>query len=178
METKTNLEIALDWEDKITLELHRQLMTKYYPNKKPSQVTDDELLHIWECEVNAPKEGGTAEPETQNDVPPVQGAALEGDCISFIKAELSETHNFLKNDIGRLSMTEDPLQILSFTRGKQAAYCMALGRIEPELAALRRDNEVLRGMLFDIVAFYYQGEFKESFKMILPEIKELLTPKP
>jgi len=126
METKTNLEIALDWEDKITLELHRQLMTKYYPNKKPSQVTDDELLHIWECEVNAPKEGGTAEPETQNVATnPVQGAALEA-----------------------------------------------------EILQLRRDNEVLRGMLFDIVAFYYQGEFKESFKMILPEIKELLTPKP
>lgn len=48
---------------------------------------------------------------------------------SFLRKEIADTREFLKDDIGKLNHIDDPMQIKSFTRGKQAAFCMAHDRV-------------------------------------------------
>lgn len=52
------------------------------------------------------------------------------DVVKEIKKEISKTMKFLKDDYGQLDMKKDPMQTLSFTRGKQIGLNIALGIIE------------------------------------------------
>ncbi len=94
----------------------------------------------------------------------------------FLKKEIAETRNFLGVDLGQLNHHTDPLQTRSFTRGKQAAFCIAHGRV---VILENAHDELVRAL--DIMArvFIYHGknEFTNKHKALANEmaVKALLN---
>lgn len=50
--------------------------------------------------------------------------------ISGLNTENRIVLDLLKEDTGKLNMEKDPIQAMSFYRGKNAAYCIAIDRIK------------------------------------------------